>query len=98
MVSGVANYPSVNTTHTYYALTHALSCTHTHTHTGNLQLMFQVNGEHSSAMVSMGVRRAALWSRRLQFTSLAVDLPSGERLLLKGPSSSVVFQGYTKLR
>lgn len=67
-------------------------------HTGSLQLMFQMDGEHSSAMVSLAVRRATLWGRKLQFTSLAVDLPSGERLLLKGPSSSVVFQGYTKLR
>ena len=60
--------------------------------------MFQMDGEHSTAMVSLAVRRATLWGRKLQFTSLAVDLPSGERLLLKGPSSSVVFQGYTKLR
>lgn len=60
--------------------------------------MFQVSGERSNALVSVEVLRQTTWSRALKFQSLAVDLPSGERLVLKGASSDVVFQGYTRLR
>jgi hypothetical protein len=34
----------------------------------------------------------------LVYQSLAVDLPSGERVLLKGTPDKVVFKGYTQLR
>ena len=66
---------------------------------GSLQLMFQVLGEKGvTAMVSVAVRRRVPWSRALEFASIAVDLPTGERLLLKGRNEDVVFQGYTRLR
>ena len=65
---------------------------------GYLQLMFQLNGEISSAMVSMEVKGDRPWGRGLNYRSLSVDLPSGERLVLKGQSGDVVFQGYTRLR
>ena len=66
---------------------------------GSLQLMFQVVGEEGVAgMVSVVVRRRLPWRRALEFSSVAVDLPSGERLLLKGGNEDVVFQGYTQLR
>ena len=63
---------------------------------GCLELLFQVNGEWSSGMVSTRVSS----SRRgeLVYQSLAVDLPSGERVLLKGTPDKVVFKGYTRLR
>ena len=62
---------------------------------GCLELMFQVNGEISSGMVSANVS-----SRRgeLVYGSLAVDLPSGERVLMKGTPDKIVFKGYTRLR
>lgn len=55
-----------------------------------------MNGEWSSGMVSTRVSS----SRRgeLVYQSLAVDLPSGERVLLKGTPDKVVFKGYTRLR
>lgn len=62
---------------------------------GYLELMFQVNGEFSSGMVSACVRR---WQGELVYQSLAVDLPTGERVLLKGTPDNVVFKGYTQLR
>ena len=62
---------------------------------GYLELMFQVNGEFSSGMVSVCVRN---WQGELVYQSLAVDLPSGERVLLKGTPNKVVFKGYTRLR
>lgn len=66
---------------------------------GSLQLMFQVLGEKGvSGMVSLAVRRRVPWSSALEFSSIAVDLPTGERLLLKGGNEDVVFQGYTRLR
>ena len=67
-------------------------------HADSLQLMFQLNGEISSAMVSVDVERQAWLGHQLHFRSLAVDLPTGERLLLKGSDAAVVFQGYTRLR
>ena len=57
--------------------------------------MFQVNGECSSGMVSARVQSRG---RKLVYQSLAVDLPSGERVLLKGTPDKVVFKGYTRLR
>lgn len=60
--------------------------------------MFQVHGEVSSAMVSLAVRRQTPWGRGLVYDSLAVDFANGERLVLKGESSDIVFQGYTRLR
>ena len=62
---------------------------------GCLELMFQVNGEVSSGMVSADV---SIRHGELVYQSLAVDLPSGERVLLKGSPSKVVFKGYTRLR
>lgn len=62
---------------------------------GHLELMFQVNGECSSGMVSACVRR---WRGDLLYQSLAVDLPSGERVVLKGTPNKVIFKGYTRLR
>ena len=62
-----------------------------------LQLLFQVHGEVSSAMVSLAVRSHALWGRSLVYESLAVDFPHGERLVLKGSGTDPVFQGYTRL-
>lgn len=57
--------------------------------------MFQVNGEFSSGMVSACVRNS---QGELVYQSLAVDLPTGERVLLKGTPNKVVFKGYTRLR
>ena len=58
--------------------------------------MFQVNGTHSSAMVSLEASRQR--SERAQFKSLALDFANGERLILKGTVDDVVFQGVTRLR
>ena len=63
---------------------------------GTLQLMFQVNGTHSSAMVSLEALRQT--SEGVQFKSLALDFANGERLILKGTVDDVVFQGVTRLR
>ena len=63
---------------------------------GTLQLMFQVNGTHSSAMVSLEIFRRT--SEGLNYKSLAVDFANGERLLLKGKLDDVVYKGVTKLR
>ena len=63
-----------------------------------LQLLFQVHGEVSSAMVSLAVRSHALWGRGLVYESLAVDFPHGERLVLKGSGTDSIFQGYTRLQ
>ena len=52
---------------------------------GHLELMFQVNDECSSGMVSAHVRS---WRGKLVYQSLVVDLPSGERVLLKGTPNS----------
>lgn len=57
--------------------------------------MFQLNGECGSGMVSarvLGHRKA------LKYQSLAVDLPTGERVILKGHPEHIVFKGYTRLR
>jgi hypothetical protein len=43
-----------------------------------LQLLFQVHGETSSAMVSLAVRNHTPWGRGLIYSSLVVDLPNGE--------------------
>ena len=65
--------------------------------TDTLQLLFQVHGEHSSAMVSLAVRNHTLWGRGLIYDSLVVDLPNGERLVLKGQRSDhAVLQAYTQ--
>lgn len=58
--------------------------------------MFQINGTHSSAMVSLEVMRQT--AEGLKFKSLAMDFANGERLLLKGTVDDVVFKGVTRLR
>ena len=57
--------------------------------------MFQVNGDISSGMVS---GRVLSHRGKIVYQSLAVDLPTGERVLLKGTPDKVVFKGYTRLR
>ena len=62
-------------------------------------MMFQVHGQLSSAMVSMSCESNLLpRTSGTVFKSLAVDMPNGERILLKGQSQDVVFKGYTRLR
>ena len=63
--------------------------------------MFQVNGECGSGMVSACVQggpSSMLRRREPVYQSLAVDLPTGERAILKGTVDNVVFKGYTQLR
>ena len=62
---------------------------------GGLEVMFQVNGEVGSGIVSARVMRQ---KKGVIYQSLAVDLPSGERVILKGTPESIVFKGYTRLR
>ena len=59
-----------------------------------LQLLFQVHGEISSAMVSLSVRNHTPWRRGLIYDSLIIDLPNGERMALKGNISHTVIQSY----
>lgn len=65
--------------------------------------MFQVNGEIGSGMVSarveVGTRSTSGrgW-REPRYQSLAVDLPTGERVILKGTADQVAFKGYIRLR
>lgn len=64
-------------------------------------MMFQVNGDVGSGMVSASVEgggRAIFGKKEPAYKSLAVDLPTGERVILKGMSDKVVFKGYTRLR
>ena len=58
--------------------------------------MFQVCGEHSSAMVTLQVPPQSKWIP-VQCKTLIVDFANGERLVLTGTAESVVFQGYTTL-
>ena len=58
--------------------------------------MFQMNGTHSSAMVSLEVYKRT--AKGIKFKSLAVDFVNGERLLLKGRQEDVIFKGVTRLR
>ncbi|KAL5468707.1 hypothetical protein EMCRGX_G029816 [Ephydatia muelleri] len=60
------------------------------------QTMFQVCGEHSSAMVTLQVPPQSK-GIPVQCKTLIVDFANGERLVLKGTAESVVFQGYTTL-
>ena len=60
-----------------------------------LQLLFQVHGQLSSAMVSLVVRKHTLWRSGLLYESLMVDLPNGERLVLKGSPLANVLERYT---
>lgn len=61
-----------------------------------LQVMFQVCGEHSSAMVTLQTLSRSKGSP-IEYKTLIVDFPNGERLLLKGTGENVVFQGYNPL-
>lgn len=63
-------------------------------HPYTLQLLFQVHGEISSAMVSLSVRNNSPWRRGLIYDSLIIDLPNGERMALKGNISHTVIQSY----
>lgn len=54
-----------------------------------------MNGDISSGMVS---GRVLSHRGKIVYQSLAVDLPTGERVLLKGTPDKVVFKGYTRLR
>lgn len=67
---------------------------------GGLEVMFQVNGEAGSGMVSARVvgELSLLGRKEPVYQSLAVDLPTGERVILKGTPDKVVFKGYTRLR
>lgn len=62
--------------------------------------MFQVNGESGSGMVSACVvgSSSMVGGREPVYQSLAVDLPTGERVILKGTPDKVVFKGYTRLK
>ena len=64
---------------------------------GCLELLFQVNGEWSSGMVS--TRVSSLRRGELVYQSLAVDLPSGELeeyYSRELAPDKVVFKGYTR--
>ena len=65
-----------------------------------LEMMFQVNGEAGSGMASARVVGgfSLLGRKEAVYQSLAVDLPTGERVILKGTPDKVVFKGYTQLR
>lgn len=60
-----------------------------------LHLLFQVHGEVSSAMVSLAVRNHTLWGHDLVYKSLVVDLPNGERLVLKGNTRDSIIHCYS---
>lgn len=61
----------------------------------SLQLLFQVHGEISSALVSLEAINHTPWGRGLLYKSLVVDLPNGERLVLKGHVTDSIVEGYS---
>ncbi|KJE91417.1 hypothetical protein CAOG_02552 [Capsaspora owczarzaki ATCC 30864] len=60
-----------------------------------LELMYQLNGNKSSAMVSTKVSKK---NGQLVYHSLALDTNLGETLLIYGTQADVVYKGIVRLR
>ena len=62
-----------------------------------MQMVFRVEGDNGAAVVSA---EAAKWGsdQRYKYRSLAVDLATGERIVMEGEPEAVVYEGKIRLR